>query len=101
MTSATTATRGVKRASRRDPDWWRDLMKAAIGARLVAAVFSDGWAHFNVPELESFFTPWHAALYLAFAAMAGWVGLLAWWGRRPATPVWEWLPYGIAVPRSG
>lgn len=28
----------------------------------------DGWAHHNVPELETFFTPWHAVLYSGFFA---------------------------------
>lgn len=35
----------------------RDVVTVVIGMWLVAAVFSDGWAHFTVPELESFFTP--------------------------------------------
>ncbi|NKE56636.1 hypothetical protein FXN61_07240 [Lentzea sp. PSKA42] len=56
-------------------------MTGAIGTWLVVALVSDGWAHFNVPELESFFTPWHAALYAGFAAMAGWIGLLVWRAR--------------------
>lgn len=70
------------------------MVTALIGLWLVGAVFSDGWAHFNVPELESFFTPWHLALYAGFAVIAVWVGLLAWRGRRPGTVPLEWMPYG-------
>lgn len=77
-----------------DSGWRRDLVTAVIGVWLVGAVFSDGWAHFNVPELESFFTPWHLALYAGFAVMAAWVGWLGWTGRRPGIPVLDWLPYG-------
>jgi hypothetical protein len=56
-----------------------DAVTAALGAWLIGALFADGWAHLNVSELESFFTPWHLALYGSLAALAGWVG---WLGRR-------------------
>ena len=32
--------------------------------------YLDGWAHLHLPELESFFTPWHAVLYSGFLAVA-------------------------------
>lgn len=61
------------RASHRE-----DLVTVLAGTWLVLALFSDGWAHHNAPELEGFFTPWHAALYSGFAASAAWVALLGW-----------------------
>src|SRR6266511_1338166 len=57
----------------------QDAFTVALGAWLIGALFADGWAHLNAPELESFFTPWHLALYSGFAALAGWIG---WLGRR-------------------
>lgn len=90
--TATTSPRSA--TGRRDTSWGRDLVTALIGVWLVGAVFSDGWAHFNVPELESFFTPWHLAMYTGFAVMAAWVGWLGWRGRRPGRPSLDWLPYG-------
>ena len=76
-----TSARPVARASRRE-----DLVAVAAGAWIVIALFSDGWAHANVPELESFFTPWHAGLYSGFAAAAGWIaGLVLRRGAAPAT----------------
>jgi hypothetical protein len=36
-------------------------------------LFLDAYAHANLPQLESFFTPWHAVFYSGFAATAGWV----------------------------
>jgi hypothetical protein len=33
----------------------------------------DGWAHRYQPELESFFTPWHAVFYTGFIGGAGWL----------------------------
>lgn len=79
---------------RSSPAVRRDLVTAVIGIWLVGAVFSDGWAHFNVPELESFFTPWHLALYTGFTVMAAWIALVVWRNRRPHTPPLEWIPYG-------
>jgi len=45
---------------------------------LLSAWFStgltiDAWAHSNIPELETFFTPWHAIFYSGFTATAAWV----------------------------
>jgi hypothetical protein len=56
-------------------------------------LFLDAYAHSNFPELESFFTPWHAVFYSGFAATAGWVLWTVWGhvqqGRRgiAAVPV--------------
>lgn len=76
------------------PPGRRDLVTALISTWLVLAVFSDGWAHFNVPELESFFTPWHLAMYTGFAAMAVWVAWLGWRRHSANTPPLDWVPYG-------
>jgi hypothetical protein len=37
----------------------------------LTGVYLDGWAHNHIPELESFFTPWHAVFYSGFLAVAG------------------------------
>lgn len=69
----------------------QDAVSVVAGAWLVAALFSDGWAHHNVPELEGFFTPWHGALYAGLVANAGWLVFLGRQGR------WRWyqfLPVG-------
>lgn len=65
-----------------------DLVTSLAGTWLILALFSDGWAHFNVPELEGFFTPWHGALYSGFAAAALWVAVL---GLRRGVTVGEGL----------
>lgn len=36
----------------------------------VCGIFIDGWAHSNIPQLETFFTPWHAVLYSGYLAVA-------------------------------
>ena len=72
---------------------WEDLVTSALGAWLIAALFADGWAHLNVPALESFFTPWHLALYSALAALAGWLA----WMSRSSRPVRPPVGYGLGV----
>jgi hypothetical protein len=49
-----------------------DLVLALLSAGMVVGVFVDGWAHNNLDRVETFFTPWHALLYLGFAATAWW-----------------------------
>ena len=56
----------------------RDLVTGGLGALLVAGVFTDGWAHFNRPGMETFFTPWHAALYSALGLMTAWLAAVTW-----------------------
>ncbi|GAA3288593.1 hypothetical protein GCM10020218_054750 [Dactylosporangium vinaceum] len=48
----------------------RDLLVALAAVWLTAGLFMDGWAHSHVPDLETFFTPWHAILYSGYAALA-------------------------------
>ncbi len=35
----------------------------------IGGLFLDGWAHTNLPRLETFFTPWHAVLYSGYLAV--------------------------------
>lgn len=35
----------------------------------MGGLFLDGWAHTNLPRLETFFTPWHAVLYSGYLAV--------------------------------
>jgi len=75
----------------RDPRRWaasttrEDLIAAAFGLWLMGALYTDGWAHLNVPGMETFFTPWHAVLYSGFAALALCTARLGWkqWRARP------------------
>ena len=67
-TGTLTPTRGVARLSRR-----AELVTMLFGGWLMIGLFIDGWAHNNRPELETFFTPWHALFYSGFLATAGWI----------------------------
>ncbi len=44
----------------------------------------DGWAHRSQPELETFFTPWHAVFYTGFIGAAAWLAFIV-IRRRPHT----------------
>ncbi|GAA3859027.1 hypothetical protein GCM10022243_25920 [Saccharothrix violaceirubra] len=55
-----------------------DLMLVLLGTWFSIGLFLDAWAHANVPELETFFTPWHAVFYSGFAATAAWISWVVW-----------------------
>ena len=47
-----------------------DWAVCLLGFWFLGGLFLDGWAHNHIPELESFFTPWHAVFYSGFLAVA-------------------------------
>ena len=47
-----------------------------------------------MPELETFFTPWHGVLYSGYAALALALVPASLWRGRPAGPVHDWVPAG-------
>jgi hypothetical protein len=63
----------------------------------LAGVYLDGWAHLHVPQLESFFTTWHAVLYSGFLAAAAFLlgSLLR--NRAKGHPWAEALPDGYQL----
>jgi len=62
-----------------------DWAVTVLSALFCAGVFVDGWAHTHGRVDDSFFTPWHAALYGGYLATAALlVGRVAWAWRRGA-----------------
>jgi hypothetical protein len=64
----------------------------------IGGLFLDGWAHNHVPELETFFTPWHAVFYGGYIASAGILVWMTW--RRRAIPIdesWALLGAGLFI----
>lgn len=51
----------------------RDGITVALATWLMIGLFVDGWAHNNLAELESFWTPWHGLFYSGFSATAAWI----------------------------
>jgi hypothetical protein len=70
-----------------------NVVTTVLSVWFTLGLFLDAYAHANFPQLETFFTPWHAVFYSGFAATAGWVLWTVWGhvqqGRRgiAAVPV--------------
>src|SRR5438046_6860974 len=47
-----------------------DRIMAVLGLLFICGLFLDGWAHNHHFVDNTFFTPWHAILYSAFAGNA-------------------------------
>jgi len=76
-----------------------DMITAVLGGWFVVGLILDAWAHNNLADLETFFTPWHGVFYSGFVATAAWIcwqvlrNMLAGRRGRAAVPV----GYGLAV----
>jgi hypothetical protein len=92
LTRTTTVDTGfVRRMS-----WGEDLVTMVLTVWLIGGLFLDGWAHNTRPQLESFFTPWHAVFYSGFAATTAW---LCWsvWTRRGIPAGYGPALLGVAI----
>jgi hypothetical protein len=49
------------------------MVTTALSGWVVAGMVLDAWAHQNVSQLETFFTPWHGVLYSGFAVLMAWM----------------------------
>jgi hypothetical protein len=58
------------------------MVTAGLCAWVAAGMVLDAWAHQNLGQLETFFTPWHAVLYSGLLAVMAWLGGLALAARR-------------------
>lgn len=76
MSTAVAATETIASGTRMRLSGRAELVTTVLGAWLMIGLFVDGWAHNNLAELETFFTPWHALFYSGFAATAGWIAWL-------------------------
>jgi hypothetical protein len=64
----------------------------------------DGWAHNHIPQLESFFTPWHAAFYSGYLATAiSFLLIVGWRMRKNKEGFFASIPvgYGAALIGAG
>jgi hypothetical protein len=78
-------------------DWRDDLVTVLLGLWLLAGLFVDGWAHFNLAQLETFFTPWHAIFYSGYGASAVWLCWLIRRGRRAGRVGLAAIPRGYEL----
>ncbi len=47
-----------------------DMFMIILTSWFVGGLHLDGWAHSHIPQLETFFTPWHAVLYSGYLVCA-------------------------------
>jgi hypothetical protein len=64
---------------------------------LIGGLHLDGWAHNHIPELETFFTSWHAALYSGYGAIAAVLAVTLVRNRARGHAWRQALPPGYAV----
>lgn len=74
MTANADVTMAAEPAATRPFATYRtNLVTVLLGMWFTIGLLFDAWAHNNVPNLETFFTPWHAVFYSGFTATAAWV----------------------------
>jgi len=61
---------GIERSTQANHDLHFDWIMTVASIWWLAGIFIDGWAHSTIPQLETFFTPWHAILYSGYLATA-------------------------------
>jgi len=54
---------------------WLDTLAIVTSTLFLLGLFLDGWAHNSIPNLETFFTPWHAVLYSGYFSVAILIGI--------------------------
>ncbi len=92
-----TRTRGARpRLSPRE-----DGVTLVLSLWLIIGLFVDGWAHNNLTELETFFTPWHALFYSGFTACAAWFAWLVIRGQDRGLRGLTGVPVGYGLGLAG
>lgn len=78
-----------------------DWLATIFTAWLTGGLFTDGWAHTHIPNLETFFTPWHAVLYSGMASNGVYLGV-AWLRGISQGRTWRFaLPRGYLTALIG
>ncbi len=66
----------------------------ALAAWTIVGIFVDAYKHSTDPNLETFWTPWHALFYTGFLATAAWLFLLTVRRRSDVGGFFDWAPRG-------
>ncbi len=78
-------------------DWWVTL----FAGWMLVGLYIDGWAHRHIPNLETFFTPWHGILYSGFFGMAGFLAFAVLRNYAKGRPWQEAVPAGYPLSLVG
>jgi hypothetical protein len=85
-----------------------DLTTIAVSLWMVIGLLVDAYKHSTDPQLETFWTPWHALFYSGFLATAAWLFVITYRRQIPGRPFIDWAPpghraalFGIALFAAG
>ena len=74
-----------------------DLTTIVLSLWMVVGLLVDAYKHSTDPQLESFWTPWHALFYSGFLAVAAWLFIVTFRRQRPGRSFLEWAPAGYRL----
>ena len=78
-----------------------DWVMVVLSAGFCGGFFLDGWAHAHGRADETFFTPWHAALYSGFLAITTYLTVVLVTNRIKGHPWLRSLPAGYGISLLG
>jgi hypothetical protein len=78
-----------------------DWSVTGVAAIFLGGIFLDGWAHTHGRVDETFFTPWHVALYAGYLATALLLIGRAAWGRARGAAWADVVPVGYGLSLVG
>ena len=78
-----------------------DMFMILLTSWFIGGLHLDGWAHAHIPQLETFFTPWHAALYSGYLACAIAIVGVVTINHRRGYPWREAIPTGYELSLLG
>jgi len=76
-----------------------NLVTLGFALWILAGLLLDTYAHSTSPQLETFWTPWHAVFYSGYVAMSAWIASMLVRRLRPGGRLLDACPagYGVAV----
>ncbi|MGH8930427.1 MAG: hypothetical protein ACRDZO_07280 [Egibacteraceae bacterium] len=99
MAEGTSRWQAPVQGTRARASWSENLVTGLLALAILTGGTIDAWAHANLGQLETFFTPWHAMLYSGFIATSAWIGWMVvrrtrqGWRALAAVPV----GYGLGI----
>ncbi len=78
-----------------------DWIVTLLSGWLLGGAYLDAWAHNHIPQLETFFTPWHGVLYSGYLAVAAYLVFTLVRHHRAGIPWRRALPAGYGLSLAG
>lgn len=78
-----------------------DLIVTLLSGWLLGGAYLDAWAHNHIPQLDTFFTPWHGVLYSGYLAVAAYLVFILVRHHKGGVPWRRALPAGYGLSLAG